>query len=182
MKGFSEKPSTPIYFYLLIFHRGGWEWESKNFLAWLYWNFIKFWVKQQNITFSPLYEKHNVLIRSNMVYVSSFHKSNQLQRSMKLCPETAVLLINFYCHGLYVHIGSVILMQFQYVHRCINKIRFGVEVIRFVRLFFYFDFFWIGGTAKWRRLLSDPVVIVYQRNFENIRQIWYAYTMMQLLG
>ena len=25
-----EKPSTPIFFYLLIFHRGGWGWKSKK--------------------------------------------------------------------------------------------------------------------------------------------------------
>ena len=33
---FFEKPSTPIFFYLLIFHRGGWGCESKNYLAWPY--------------------------------------------------------------------------------------------------------------------------------------------------
>ena len=41
VEGFSEKPSTPIVFNLLIFHRGGWDENLKIYLSWPY--------KDQNI-------------------------------------------------------------------------------------------------------------------------------------
>ena len=70
MEGFSEKHSTPFFFYLLIFHSGGWGWESKNVFG------IALVTSRENLPFQPGNVKfcNYIKIRSSSYIFCIFEK------------------------------------------------------------------------------------------------------------